>query len=121
MSSNNTESGSDFKSVTQIGAGYLAVSAYLGGLMFSPGADLHKLSGFAYFGLLIQLAFISILHAQRLERQRVLGRNVGKWASWETKGDVPLVVINCLFGLAGGWMMIWAILGIVGPHLPVKK
>jgi len=121
MSVNNRESGSDFASVTQIGAAYLAVSAYFAGLIFSPTADLHKLSGLAIFGVLIQLGFLAILRAQRLERCKLLNNKTGWLASWETRGDVPLTVINCLIGLAMFWSLTWALLAFLVPHIPIKK
>ncbi len=112
-----------FQNVSVLGAGYLAITWAILRLIFIEGAT-DLVYATALFGMMIQLAFISIFRLQRQERGTMLRISKEKLSILRDEGDVVLLMLNCLVCLIIGWLLLFGLLALVAalhPHSPMRR
>jgi len=107
----DTEADYGIDSVLKVGAGYLATSW----LFFTATIRQHDhdlIYAFGIFGMVVQIAFATIMHSQRNARCKALNLQT-KGFFREAKGDVVVEILNWLLLLAGLWFLFFAIIGMI--------
>jgi hypothetical protein len=78
----------------------------------------------ALFGMLLQLAFVSIFQLQRRERCTMLRVAREKLSLFRDEGDVVLLMLNWLCWLVVGCLLLFGVLGMYTashPHAAMRR
>ena len=123
MKGSDPELTATFQNVSALGAGYLAVTwAFLRLVMTEGATDLVYAT--ALFGMLLQLAFVSIFQLQRRERFKMLRISEEKLSMFRDEGDVVLLMLNWLCWLVVGCLLLFGVLGVdaaLHPHAAMRR